>query len=88
MTDTDLGELVITVRPATHGWVLERPFVEPLSFKSGGHAERAARLCAEGLARAGLRVVVEIVLRDGRIGARLGFGPGGSETSERSFEAA
>ena len=91
MTDTDFGQLLITVRPTPHGWVLERPFVEPLVFGSGAQAERAARLCAEGLARAGLRVVVEIVLRDGRLGARLGFGPKGSdgpETHERSFQAA
>ena len=88
MTDTDLGELLISVRPAAHGWVLERPFVEPLAFRSGAHAERAARLCAEGLARAGLRVVVEIVLRDGQLGARLRFGADGPETRERRFEAA
>ncbi len=91
MTETDLGELLISVKPAPHGWVLERPFVEPLAFRSGAHAERAARLCAEGLARAGMRVIVEIVLRDGRLGARLAFGPkdpDGPDARERRFEAA
>ncbi len=75
MSDTDLGELLIAVRPAAKGWMLERPFVEPLMFHSGAQAERAARRHGEGLARAGLRVVLEIVLRDGRLGARLNFPP-------------
>jgi hypothetical protein len=78
MSDLDVGELLIAVRPAARGWMLERPFVEPLVFNSGAQAERAARLYAEGLARAGLRVVLEIVLRDGRLGARLSFPPQGA----------
>lgn len=75
MSDIEMGELLIVVRPAAEGWMLERPFVEPLMFNSGAQAERAARVYAEGLARAGLRVVLEIVLRDGRLGARLSFPP-------------
>ena len=75
MSDIEMGELLIAVRPAAKGWMLERPFGEPLVFNSGAQAERAARLYAEGLARAGLRVVLEIVLRDGSFGARLNFPP-------------
>jgi hypothetical protein len=74
MTITDLGELKITVRPGPQGWVLERPFTDPVRFDSGAEAEQTARRDAEGLARAGLRVIVEIILRDGRLAARLDFG--------------
>ena len=90
MSDLDVGELLIAVRPAARGWMLERPFVEPLVFNSGAQAERAARLYAEGLARAGLRVVLEIVLRDGRLGARLSFPPQGAARADahESCEAA
>ena len=83
MSDIEMGELLIVVRPAAKGWMLERPFVEPLMFKSGAQAERAARLYAEGLARAGLRVVLEIVLRDGSLGGRLSFPPEAADAHER-----
>jgi hypothetical protein len=83
MTTTDFGELLITIRPTAVGWLLEWPFVEPILFESGAQAERAARLHAKGLARAGMRVVVEIVLRDGRLGGRLCFGPPAPTCDER-----
>jgi hypothetical protein len=73
MTITDLGELKITVRPGTQGWVLERPFTDPVDFQSGAEAERTARRDAEGLARAGLRVILDVVLKDGSLAARLTF---------------
>jgi hypothetical protein len=74
MSITDLGELKIIVRPGAQGWLLERPFTDPVGFDSGAEAEQTARRDAEGLARAGLRVVVEIILRDGSLAARLAFG--------------
>jgi hypothetical protein len=83
MSHTDWGELKITVRPAETGWVLERPFTPAVPFESGAQAELTARHDAEGLARAGLRTVVEIVLRDGRVAARLGFGPSTTPASPR-----
>ena len=83
MSEIEMGELLITLRPAAKGWMLERPFVEPLVFNSGAQAERAARLYAEGLGRAGLRVALEIVLRDGSLGARLNFPPQRADADAR-----
>jgi len=74
MTDNS-GELLITVCPGGHGWTLLGPATPALEFASGADAERSARRLAESLARTGRGVTVEIVLRDGRLGGRLHFGP-------------
>ncbi|HEX4096965.1 MAG TPA: hypothetical protein VHX64_09565 [Caulobacteraceae bacterium] len=70
----DPEELLITVRPGAQGWTLLGPAASPIHFSSGAQAERSARQLARALARAGLEVIVEIFLRDGRLGGRLRFG--------------
>jgi hypothetical protein len=73
----DPEELLITVRPGAQGWTLLGPAGPPIHFSSGAQAERSARQLAGALARAGLKVIVEIFLRDGRLGGRLRFGQEG-----------
>jgi hypothetical protein len=71
---TESTELLITVSPIPHGWTLLGASAAPVVFRSGAEAERSARRLAATLARAGHSVVVEILLRDGRLGGRLRFG--------------
>jgi hypothetical protein len=83
MTSTP-DELLITVRPGAHGWMLCRHAAPPVQFASGAEAERSARHLAEALARTGLTVVMEILLRDGRLGGRLRFGREGCRDAAAS----
>ena len=66
---------VIRVRPNEASWLVAEAAEAPVVFVSGAEAEHWARRRARALARNGCGVVVEIVLRDGRLAGRLRFGP-------------
>ncbi len=67
----------ITIRPAgDRGWMVEHQSVDnPMIFRSGAQAERAAKLLATQLADAGAPTEITVTLRDGRVAARYVTGP-------------
>ena len=64
---------VITVSPVGEVWQVSAPSAEATLFKSGGRAESCARRLAQGLARHGRPVDVEIYLRDGGLAGRIRY---------------
>lgn len=74
----------ITIRPAgDRGWMVEHESVDnPMVFRSGAEAERAAKRLAVQLADAGAATQITVTLRDGRVGARYVTGPSGPHPSK------
>lgn len=64
---------VVTVKPLPAGWQVEATGHEPLMFRSGARAERAARRLAEALAEREGAAAVSIYLRGGAFGGRFVF---------------
>ena len=79
---------VICVRPSAGAWLVAGASEGPQLFVSGAEAEHWARRQAQALARDGGGVVVEIVLRDGRLAGRLRFGSDGGLARARALEPA
>lgn len=81
----------ITIRPAgDRGWMVEHPSVDnPMIFRSGAEAERAAKRLAVKLAEAGAPTEITVTLRDGRVGARYvtGATPPHAEDDELAARA-
>ena len=62
----------IIIRPLDAGWTVELDqLAEPMVFKSGAQAERAARALAERLIDAGENAELTIHLRDGTMAGRF-----------------
>lgn len=58
---------MISVRACPGGWLVEGDQVQPLFFRSGGRAERAARDLAKAAAAFGRAVEVRIFDLSGRL---------------------
>lgn len=68
--------LYVRVAPAADGWEVSCDAIDnSMMFRSGAKAEDAARRLAQALADAGEFVEIDVVLRDGRRGARFVCAP-------------
>jgi hypothetical protein len=64
---------IILVSPLAQGWAVSCAGIEPLIFRSGGHAEAQARQLAQSLARLGREVHVRILDRGRNLIGTLRF---------------